>query len=117
MSLVTGCRQKAPIPSHFMSAIRLEKLLKSGNAGSLDKLIRHAQHLDELTGQLRAALPEELAAHLLSANLRESGELVLICSSSAWASRLRFESDLLLQVVGRSGRTAKCCKVTVSQLT
>lgn len=100
-----------------MSAIRLEKLLKSGSSGSLNTLIQRAQGLDELTGKLRAALPEDLALNLLSANLRESGELVLICSSSAWAARLRFESELLLEVVNRAGKSATCCKVSVSQMT
>lgn len=100
-----------------MSAIRLEKLLKAGSAGSLNKLIKRAQSLDELTGRLRAALPEDLAMNLLSANLRETGELVLICSSSAWAARLRFEGDLLLEVVNRTGKAASSCKVSVSQLT
>lgn len=100
-----------------MSAISLEKLLKSSATGNLNKLIQHAQDLDQLTSLLRNALASDLAEHLLSANLRDSGELVLICSSSAWASRLRFEGDMLLEIANRGGRAATSCKVSVSHLT
>ena len=100
-----------------MSIIRLEKLLKSGSQTSLDNIIQRAQKMDELTSTIQAALPQDLAENLLSANLRDDAELVLVCSSSAWAARLRFESEKLLEIVNRNGGTAKNCKVTVSQKT
>jgi hypothetical protein len=115
MILVTGAGEKSPTPSHFMSIIRLEKLLKSGSRSSLDNIIQRAQDLDELTSAMQAELPPDLAENLLSANLRDDGELVLICSSSAWASRLRFESEKMLAIANRNGATATRCKVSVSQ--
>jgi hypothetical protein len=99
----------------YMSIIRLEKLLKSGSQTSLDNIIQRAQKMDELTSTIQAALPQDLAENLLSANLRADAELVLVCSSSAWAARLRFESEKLLEIVNRNGATAKSCRVSVSQ--
>ena len=100
-----------------MSIIRLEKLLKKGAGGSLDKIIQHAQKLDELTDALRAELPADAAKHLLAANARDNGELVLICASSAWASRLRYESEKLVQAARSAGFMVDRARVTVSQET
>jgi hypothetical protein len=66
---------------------------------------------------LRSQLSVEAAPHLLGANVRENGELVLICSSSAWASRLRFESDALLRAAQESGVAASSCQVRVATKT
>ena len=100
-----------------MTFIRLEKLLKTGAGGALDKIIRRAQNMDELTAMQRAELPEDAAQNLLGANLRENGELVLVASSSAWASRLRFEADKLTIAAGKAGLTVSSCKVSVRQET
>ena len=100
-----------------MSIIRLEKLLKTGAGGALDEIIQRAQNMDELTTALRAVLPAEAGPNLLAANLRENGELVLICSSSAWASRLRFESEKLMAAARKAGLDVSSCKVSVSQAT
>ena len=40
-----------------MTIIRLKNLLKPGAGGTLDKIIRRAQNMDELTTALRAELP------------------------------------------------------------
>jgi hypothetical protein len=100
-----------------MTIIRLENLLKAGAGGTLNKIIRRAQNMDELTTALRAALPSDAGQSLLAANLREDGELVLVCASSAWAARLRFESDKLMDVVRKSGLRVSSCRVSVSQET
>ena len=100
-----------------MSIIRLENLLKVRASGTLSKIIQRAQNMDELTTALRAALPADEGQNLLAANLREGGELVLVCSSSAWASRLRFESDMLMEAARKTGLTVNSCRVTVSQKT
>jgi hypothetical protein len=98
-----------------MSFIRLEKLLKTGASGALDEIIQRAQNMDELTTALRAELPADAGDSLLAANLRENGELVLICASSVWASRLRFESEKLMAAARKAGLTVTSCKVAVSQ--
>ncbi len=98
-----------------MTITRLENLLKTGAGGTLDEIIQRAQNMDELTTALRAELPADAGPNLLAANLREDGELVLICASSAWASRLRFESDKLIEVTRKAGLDVKTCRVVVSQ--
>lgn len=97
-----------------MSIIRLEKLLKTGSGGALEKIVRRAQNMDDLTIALRSVLPDEAQSSLLAANLRENGDLVLICSSSSWAARLRFESDQLIEAARLTGAIANKCKVKVS---
>jgi hypothetical protein len=98
-----------------MSATKLEKLLKSGAGGSLEKLVQTAQNMDSLTSALKGALESGMADKLLAANVRENGELVVICSSSAWASRIRFESDPLLAAASKAGFKAATLRVTVTQ--
>ena len=98
-----------------MTITRLENLLKTGAGGTLDEIIQRAQNMDELTTALRAELPADAGPNLLAANLREDGELGLICASSAWASRLRFESDKLIEVTRKAGLDVKTCRVVVSQ--
>lgn len=100
-----------------MSIIRLEKLLRKGAGDGLEKIVQHAQELNELTTALRATLPAELAQSLVAANLRDDGELVLICTTSAWASRLRYEAEALVAVARRLGFMADRARVTVSQRT
>ena len=96
-----------------MSFIRLEKLL--GSTTGLTKIVRRAQDMEALAGRLRAELPDAAAAALLAANLRENGELVLIVPSSAWASRLRFESEALAEVARKAGFIVKSVRVAVSR--
>lgn len=98
-----------------MTIIRLENLLKAGDGGTLDKIIQRAQQMDTLTTALRTELPPDAAENLIVANLREDGELVLVCTTSAWASRLRFESDKLMEAARKTGLTVRACRVSVSQ--
>jgi len=98
-----------------MTIIRLENLLKAGAGGTLNKIVQRAQNMEMLTTALRAELPPDAGESLLAANLREDGELVLVCASSAWASRLRFESDKLMDVARKAGLTVSSCRVSVSQ--
>ena len=97
-----------------MSIIRLENLLAPGRGGALGKIVQHAQNMDNLTSQIRSVLPEEAQSQLLAANVRQNGELVLICSSSSWAARLRFESEQLIEAARLTGAAVDKCKVSVS---
>ncbi len=97
-----------------MSIIRLEKLLKTGPGSALEEIVQHAQNMDQLTAAIRSVLPEEAQSQLLAANLRENGELVLMCSSSSWAARLRFESEQLIEAARLTGADVNKCKVKVS---
>lgn len=111
---VTANAQNRQLRHISMSIIRLQKLLKTGSGGALEKIIQHAQDMGDLTAAIRAVLPDEAGASLLGANLRENGELVLICDSSSWAARLRFESEQLLEAARLTGVEVTKCKVKVA---
>ena len=96
-----------------MPLSRLENLLKSGNADSLEQIVRKARDMGELVSHLRKHLPEDLAAELVAANVRESGELVVICSTSAWAARFRYETESLQAAARQLGKKVSSCTVRV----
>ena len=98
-----------------MTTNKLENLLKPSNDGGLGDVIERAQRMGELTGILSKALPESDRGAIVAANLREDGELVIICASSAWASRLRYETEILLKAAKDAGISAQTCRVRVSQ--
>jgi hypothetical protein len=98
-----------------MSSNKLKNLLNSSKDGDLGQLINRAQRMGELTDVLCRALPESDRGAILAANVRDDGELVVICASSAWASRLRYETDLLLETAREAGVEARACRVRVTQ--
>lgn len=98
-----------------MSADKLENLLNPSKAGDLGDIIRRARRMGELTDILSNALPDCDKTAIVAANIREDGELVVICASSAWASRLRYESEILLKAAQDAGMSAHTCRVRVSQ--
>lgn len=67
-----------------------------GSHGPLRDLAEQAARRTDLAAHLRAGLPPELGAHLLGANLRPDGTLVVTADRPDWAARLRFESEPLL---------------------
>ena len=81
-----------------MAAKSLEKLLNPSKDGDLASIVRHAQDMGQLAGALAAAVSPEEGASILAANVRDDGELVVLCRSPAWASRLRFSADALIAV-------------------
>ena len=97
-----------------MSVIRLENLLKTAAGTPLESIVQRAKKMDDLTNRLRAVLGGEASRHLLAANLRDNGELVLICQSPSWAARLRFESEALLAAAADSGAKADRVRVRVA---
>ncbi len=98
-----------------MTTSKLESLLKSNKDGDLGGLVNRAQRMGELTQVLARALPEADRGAIVAANVREDGELVVICASSAWASRLRYETELLLKAANNAGSKALTCRIRVSQ--
>ncbi len=93
----------------------LKNLLNPCSGGDLGNIVRRAKELGELTDALSRALPEDCAGAVVAANLRENGELVVIAASSAWASRLRYETDTLLDAARSAGLNPTACRVRVSQ--
>lgn len=98
-----------------MPADELKNLLNSDACGELGDLVRRAREMGELTHIMSKALPDEYAGAIVAANLRDDGDLVVIAASSAWASRLRFETDLLLSAARQAGLNPAACRVRVSQ--
>ena len=98
-----------------MAKNELKNLLSPCSEGDLGRIIRRARELGELTDALSRALPEDCAGAIVAANLREDGNLVVIAASSAWASRLRYESDALLSAARHAGLDPIACRIRVSQ--
>ena len=98
-----------------MASEKLIDLLKPSTDGDLGELIGRARQMGELTGILCKSLPAADRGAIVAANLRDDGELVVICASSAWASRLRYESEKLLRAAQEAGVKASSCRVRVSQ--
>lgn len=98
-----------------MPSSDLKNLLSHCNNGELSDVIERAKRMGELTHILSKALPKSERSAIVAANLRDDGELVVICASSAWASRLRYETEKLLQTARDAGIAAERCRVRVSQ--
>jgi hypothetical protein len=97
-----------------MAEKELKNLLNPCSDGDLGSIVKRAQQLGELTDTLSGALPADFAGAIVAANVRDSGELVVIAASSAWANRLRYETDALLASARDAGLTATVCRVRVS---
>jgi hypothetical protein len=98
-----------------MSEKSLEKLLKPSENGGLGDIIRHAREMGDLVSVLQKALPEDQRPAITAANIRDDGELVILASSSAWAARLRFESELLMSTARSAGKSVLRCTVRVGR--
>ena len=71
--------------------------------------------MGDLTDALSAALPGDAGASIVATSIRDNGELVILCRSSAWASRLRFDADTLLAAARKFGVEASTCSVRVAR--
>ncbi|MDJ0904866.1 MAG: DUF721 domain-containing protein [Woeseiaceae bacterium] len=96
-----------------MSIKSLENLLNPNDNGGLGEIVRHARDMGELVGQLQKALPDDIGQQVLAANIRDGGELVVLTSSPAWAAKLRFEADALLDAARETGAGVESCTVRV----
>ena len=98
-----------------MANNELKNLLNPSADGDLGQIVRRAREMGELTHVLCKALPDEYAGAIVAANLRDNGDLVVIAASSAWASRLRYETKILLAAARNSGVSAETCRIRVAQ--
>jgi hypothetical protein len=98
-----------------MSIKRLENILIPSDDGGLGEIIRHAQNMGELVRRLQQALPENTAASICAANIRDNGELVILASSPAWAAKLRFEAEDLMATARETGAEVTSCTVRVNR--
>jgi hypothetical protein len=74
------------------------KALFEGGSDRLTSLKERLQQRSEVLDAVIAALPEELAANVATAGIEE-GELTVGAVSAAWATRLRYMTDILRQRV------------------
>ena len=72
----------------------LGELIKADSG--LGALARAASSRLDLADCVRKQVAEELAAAIVSCNLRPDGTLVVTATSPEWAARLRFEADGIL---------------------
>mgnify|MGYP001160849609 CR=1 FL=1 len=98
-----------------MKEKNLKNLINSKSSNELEKIIQAAADMQLLTKALKDVVTQEISEHLVAANVRDNGELVVICTSSAWASRLRFESKTLISTAQNSGFDASTVRITVTQ--
>jgi hypothetical protein len=54
------------------------------------RILREAERRRTETARVRNLLPAEEAAHVVSATTDDSGELVLVMDTPAWAARARY---------------------------
>jgi len=99
-----------------MAAKQLGDLLNLKGNGELGDIVRRARDMGELTKTLSDALPGDLAGNLIAANIRDASELVLVCRSSAWAARLRFEEKTLLAAARTRGINVDRVSVRVARV-
>ena len=93
----------------------LENLLNRDGSDGLGDVVRKAREMGDLVTRLQESLGAEAGAHVRAANIRDDGTLVVLASSPAWASRLRFEEDRLLAAARDSGADVSACQVRVSR--
>lgn len=98
-----------------MAKNELKNLITSCSDGELGDIVRRAREMGELTRALCAELPADYAGAIVAANLRDNGDLVVIATSPAWASRLRYETDTLLAAARDTGVRPAACRIRVSQ--
>lgn len=98
-----------------MTSKHVKNLLNPSNANDLGDILRRAREMGELTDVLVRALPDRHSAGIVAANLREDETLVVIVASSAWASRLRYETGALLEAARTAGIEAESCRIRVAR--
>ena len=91
----------------------LADIIGSEKSG-LGQLADAAQLRADLSAYLRKKLSAELAAAILHCNIHDDGTLVVLASSPEWASRLRFESDRLIELCQQRGMAINGVKIRVS---
>jgi len=70
--------------------------LISNAQSSVGRLAAEAQAKLGLTDHIRAGLPADLAAQMVSCNLDHDGILTVRATSPEWAARFRFETEQIL---------------------
>jgi len=72
----------------------MNTIMKRGNP-RISSLLHHISLLKQLDGALKDCLDQSAAAHCTVANLSDN-MLIIHADSSAWASKLRFQTPMIL---------------------
>ncbi|MAF84497.1 MAG: DciA family protein [Gammaproteobacteria bacterium] len=91
----------------------LSELLSSPKS-QLGQLAARARAKVGLTDHIRKGLAPDLGAELVNCTLEDDGTLVIRASSPEWATRLRFESERLLELGRQQHPEATQVKVRVA---
>ncbi|MGH8495320.1 MAG: DciA family protein [Gammaproteobacteria bacterium] len=84
----------------------------SERGSALGELARRAADMDRLGRTVASLLPDPVGSHVTSASLHDD-VLVVITDSPAWASRVRFEGNSLLEGIRAAGADAQKLVVKV----
>jgi len=90
-------------------------LLKLKDNGELGRALRRSSDIGHLTAALASGLADELGDSILAASVDAQGTLNVKTTSSAWASRLRFEEAALLEACRAVGQPATRLTVRVGR--
>ena len=110
-----GDRKNRELRHISMSVKSLEELLRASADGGLGKVVRHARDMGDLVQIIQNSLPAEQRTAISAANIRDNGELVILANSSAWASRLRYETEIMMTAARTTGKEVNKCSVRVSR--
>jgi len=88
--------------------------LIGASSGDLHNLAEAAQLRTDLSDYLRDSLDKSLRGGFVHCNLRDDTTLVIVASNSAWASRLRFEERMFVELCRERGIAIKTVRVRVS---
>lgn len=98
-----------------MPSKHIGELLNPRNNRELSKALKRSEAIGRLTETLVAALPADLGSAIQAASVGDDGVLSVKASTSAWASRLRFEADQLAGVARAAGHTVTGVRVRVGR--
>jgi hypothetical protein len=92
----------------------LSKLISSQDS-RIGQLAQEARSRLELADHIRTGLPPELSAELTACALDANQTLIVRASNPAWAARLRFESERLLDLCRQRHPQTRSVKVKVTR--
>ena len=105
--------QATPLAPKMKKSINIKELL---GAGRLKGLQARSRDRGDVLAHVRAALPPELEATVVTAGIEE-GRLIVGVSGGAWASRLRYRAQALRERVAEAlGREITSVRIKVVQL-
>lgn len=88
--------------------------LISETQSPLGRLAQEARAKLGLADHIRAGLPAELAAQMISCILNSDGILIVRASSPEWAARFRFESEQILTLSRQKHPETQSVKIRVT---